>query len=213
LSGLGHEFNLAAIDLPGHGNTPGPGRDRVEEYAAWMEEFLRAGEVKPVLLGHSMGGAIAQTLALQSPELLEGLILWGTGARLRVLPALLQNLAQDFPAAVDLLASLAFAPAAPGPMLEDWRRLLNQNKPSVLLGDYVASDHFDVMARLAEISLPTLVVGGDQDQLTPVKYAQYLHQHIPGSQMAVIPSSGHMIHLEQPQAACAAVADFLRNLP
>jgi pimeloyl-ACP methyl ester carboxylesterase len=69
------------------------------------------------------------------------------------------------------------------------------------------------MTRLAEISLPALVVAGDQDRLTPVKYTQYLHQHIPGSQMAVLPGSGHMIHLEQPQAACAAVADFLRNLP
>lgn len=205
--------NAAALDLPGHGATPGPAMNRVEDYAAWVAGFIVAGPVRPVLLGHSLGGAIALTVGLTRPELLSGLVLWGTGARLKVLPAILEGLASAAEAAVDttlgLVVENAYSFAAHPSLKILGRAHLAKADPRVILGDYSACDRFDVMARLGEIGLPTLVVCGADDRLTPLKYSQYLADHIAGARLSVIPGSGHMLQEERPVAAARALLDFL----
>jgi len=212
LQALGQAANAAALDLPAHGETPGTGRQRVTDYAGWLMDFLAAGPVRPVLLGHSLGGAIALTVALSRPELLSGLVLWGTGARLKVLPAILEGLAGDFTATLDLLVDLAYAPATPEALKAQGRRAMAQTAPQTLWGDYYSCDHFDVMDRLGSINLPTLVVCGQMDRLTPPKYSQYLARHIPQAQLVLVPKAGHMLHQEQPQAAARALLGFLKSL-
>ncbi|MFH1035280.1 MAG: alpha/beta hydrolase [Pseudomonadota bacterium] len=209
LEALGEAANSAALDLPGHGATPGPGRQSVADYAAWVADFLAAGPVRPWLLGHSLGGAIALTVALERPELLGGLVLWGTGARLKVLPAILEGLAQHFLPTVELLVDLAYAPATDPAIKDLGRRAMAASEPQVLWGDYFSCDHFDVMAGLGSITLPTLVVCGQEDRLTPPKYSQFLAGRIPGARLAVIPRAGHMLHQEEPLAAAQALAGFL----
>ncbi len=212
LEALAGAANGAAIDLPGHGKTPGPGRGEVADYVSWLAAFLEKGPIKPVLLGNSLGGAIALGMALERPELLGGMVLWGTGARLRVLPAILDGLANDFGPTVELLTQMAYADVT-GPELKDQgRQSMAHTAPEVLHGDYSACDRFDVMDRLDQIALPCLVVCGDGDKLTPLKYSQHLAAHIKGAQLAVIPNAGHLIHQEQPQAGAQALASFLTSL-
>ncbi|MCB2227994.1 MAG: alpha/beta hydrolase [Desulfarculaceae bacterium] len=206
---LGGAANAAAIDLPGHGETPGPGRSEVADYVAWLAAFLEAGPIKPVLLGNSLGGAIALGMALSRPELLSGIVSWGSGARLRVLPKIIDGLAHDFEPTVEYLAQMAFADATDPALKEQGRREMALTAPEVLHGDYSACDRFDVMARLGEIALPCLVVCGDGDKLTPLKYSQYLAANIAGAKLAVIPGAGHLIHAEQPEAGARALADFV----
>lgn len=212
LEALGPDSNRAALDLPGHGATPGPGRQSVADYAAWVMDFLAAGHIRPVLLGHSLGGSIALSVALTRPELISGLVLWGTGARLRVLPAILEGLAQDFLSTVELLVDLAYAPATDPAVKDLGRRVMAATDPPVLWGDYSACNGFDAMARLGEIVLPTLVVCGEQDRLTPPKYSQHLAGHIAGAHLALVSGAGHMLHQEQPDAAARVLKDFLGRL-
>ncbi len=81
-----------AIDLPGHGGSPGRGFRGIADYAYFVVELARTlGWDRFVMVGHSMGGAIALLTALHHPELLDGLVLVDTGARLRVSPALLRG--------------------------------------------------------------------------------------------------------------------------
>ncbi|BEQ13949.1 alpha/beta fold hydrolase [Desulfoferula mesophila] len=204
--------NGAGIDLPGHGDTPGPGRERVEDYVAWLAERLEQGRRRPVVLGNSLGGAIALGLALERPELIGGIVLWGTGARLRVLPKILEGLAKDFQPTVAFLAQMAYAEVTDPQRKETGRWAMARTAPAVLLGDYTACDRFDVMERLGEIDLPCLVVCGDGDRLTPLKYSQYLTEHIKGARLAVIPGAGHLIHEEQPSAGAKVLAEFLATL-
>lgn len=202
----------AAIDLPGHGDSPDPGRDDVWAYANWLAGFLAAGPARPVVLGHSLGGAICLALALTRPELARGLVLWGSGARLKVLPAILEGLRDDFGPTVKMVAGLAYAKGADPELVKSGENVMAASRPGVMLGDYSACDKFDVMARLGEIDLPALAVVGDGDRLTPLKYSQYLADHMPDCRLAVLPGAGHMLHHEQPALGAAAVLEFLRGL-
>ncbi len=155
-----------------------------------------------------MGGAIALELALRYPEKLAGLVLVGSGARLRVAPAILNGIRQDFQAAVQLLCDWAFAPEAPAQLKRLGRRQMEQTHPDVLYGDFAACDAFDVMDRLGEVRCPTLAICGTADRLTPPKYSTYLRDHIPAAQLVLIENAGHMVMLEQPEAVSRAIADF-----
>ena len=86
------EGDVYALDLPGHGRSAGSGRTTVAQYASWVIRLLDAlGIERAVMAGHSMGGAIAQTAALEFPEGVRGLVLVGTGSRLRVVPSILEG--------------------------------------------------------------------------------------------------------------------------
>lgn len=202
-----------ALDLPGHGRSGGPGARAIAGYRDGVCGFLRAaGCVPAVLVGHSMGGAIAQAVALADASLLGGIVLVGTGARLRVHPRILEALARDHGEAARLVADWGFGPAAPEALREEGRRDFLRCPATVSEGDFRACDAFDVMADIAAIRLPALVVCGEQDALTPPKYARYLHEQIPGSRLAIVPGAGHSIMLEQPAPLNAALAEFLVSL-
>jgi pimeloyl-ACP methyl ester carboxylesterase len=172
--------------------------------------FLDAtGSERAVLVGHSMGGAIAQMAALTHPERVAGLVLVGTGGRLRVAPAILEGALNDFEGAVRLITRFAWAKDAPQELVRLGIQALSETPPQVLHDDFFACDKFDVMERLGEISAPTLVVAGTADLLTPHKYGVYLAEHIPRAQLFTVEGGGHMMALEQPDLVAGAVAEFI----
>lgn len=202
--------NTYALDLPGHGQSEGRGRTSISAYADFVAAVLESlGLEKATLVGHSMGGAIALDLALRYPGKLAGLVLVGSGARLRVAPAILDGIRQDFQAAVRLICDWAFAPEAPEQLKRIGRRQMEQTHPDVLYGDFAACDAFDVMDCLGEIRCPTLAICGTADRLTPPKYSTYLRDHIPAAQLVLIEGAGHMVMLERPTAVAQAIADFI----
>lgn len=210
LEGLADAARVIALDLPGHGGSAGDGAHAVADYAAVVRAFITALGGGPVVLaGHSMGGAVAQTLALEAPALLRGLVLVGTGGRLRVAPRLLELIEQDYPAGVDWVTAHAWSPASAPALKDGGRRATLETRAAVTLGDYRACDAFDVMARLGEIRLPTLVLVGADDEMTPPKYAEFLAGSIPGARLAGIPRAGHYPMLEQPDEVNHAIRQFL----
>ncbi|MDQ2714189.1 MAG: alpha/beta hydrolase [Chloroflexota bacterium] len=170
-----------AIDLPGHGERPDtlPAQVSVLDYAHAVHEISEdeLHLAQPIIAGHSLGGAVALMMALAYSAELGGLILIGTGARLRVHP--------------DLLAS---ARAEPRP---------------ALYRDLAACNDFDIMGQMPDIHLPTLIICGADDRMTPVKYSQYLHTRIAGSELRVIAQAGHYVMREQPEAVKQAIQEWL----
>jgi pimeloyl-ACP methyl ester carboxylesterase len=202
--------NRYALDLPGHGRSGGAGQTSIRGYAEVILRFLdTVGLTEVTLVGHSMGGAISQYLALEFPQRVERLVLVGTGARLRVLPSLLEGLLQDFPSTAEMMLHWAYSSDCDPEMKQLGYKEWLENEPSVVHGDFVACDDFDVMGRLGAIGCPTLVLCGEDDRLTPPKYAQYLRDSIPRASLAIIPHAGHMIMVEQPGLVSGAIEEFL----
>lgn len=204
------EANVYTLDLPGHGRSEGTGRSSISAYRDFLLAFLDAlGLERTVVVGHSMGGAIALDFALRYPYRLAGLILVGSGARLRVAPAILTGISSDFEATVDLIVDYAFDPSASEQLKRLGRQRLLNTPTEVLHGDYTACDVFDVMERLGEVRCPTLVIGGTADRLTPPKYAVYLRDHIPGAELVLVDAAGHMVMLEKPEVVARAISKFI----
>jgi pimeloyl-ACP methyl ester carboxylesterase len=202
-----------AVDLPGHGRSEGPGRDSISAYGDWLVSFFdAAGLEQAVLVGHSMGGGIALDMALRYPARVVGLGLVATGARLRVASGIFEGILQDKEAAVDLICLWAFGPEAPEEMARLGRRQMGATPTQVLYDDFVACDAFDVMDRLAQISVPTVVVCGTQDRLTPVKYSIYLRDCIAGATLHLIEGAGHMVMIENPPAVVRALAGLVARV-
>ncbi|HEX7592810.1 MAG TPA: alpha/beta fold hydrolase, partial [Anaerolineae bacterium] len=116
---LGEITRTVALDLPGHGRSPLPGRNSIDAYCDIVLGLLDAlGFDRAVIVGHSMGGGIAQTLALAHPDRVAGLGLVGTGARLRVLPAILDGVLSDFDHTAQLVVENSYAPGLDAAMRE-----------------------------------------------------------------------------------------------
>lgn len=195
-----------AVDLPGHGASPGDGRESVSEYAELVRALLEDNaRTRTVLGGHSMGGAIALEAALTYPEMLSGLALIATGARLRVHPDLLRELSEGrFPAS---FREMMVGDPDDVALL---RRIPEPSAPAVRHRDFLACDAFDVLGRLSEISLPTLAITGSRDRYTPDKYGRTLAQET-GGRFILIPDSGHLVTLERPAEVNRALQRFLRE--
>ena len=116
-----------------------------------------------------MGGAIAQTLALTRPDLLQGIALVATGARLKAPPRLLTLLREDYPKACAGLAAMTYGPRADSALPRQAKEELLAMRPEVVLGDFLACDRFDLRGRLQEIDLPALVLVGTPRPLDPTE--------------------------------------------
>jgi pimeloyl-ACP methyl ester carboxylesterase len=203
------EFELVALDLPGHGalaDQREPATMSVSEYAAFVrEEIAQRGLSQPTLVGHSLGGAIALQLALESPALVGRLALVGSGARLRVAPAFLAAAREADVHGVPLITQTAFAPEHVAEA-DAYHAQRAPMAPGVLYRDLWACDNFDVMGEVDRITQPTLLVVGASDRMTPPKFSDYLATRLRAGTLVVIPDAGHYAQIEQPQR----VADALR---
>jgi len=204
------EFNPIIVDLPGHGESGGDRKEEIEDYAGDVHSFLKALNLRNVfLVGHSMGGAIVQTLAVTHPERIRGIVLVGTGARLKVLPAVLNGIKDNFEETVKKIVQFAYSRKAPPDLIETGIERLLKCRPEVLYGDFLACNRFDFMMEVGKINLPSLILCGEEDEMTPVKYSEFLQHHIPSSRLEVLPDAGHMVMMESPEAFNRKVREFV----
>ncbi len=200
---------VLALDLPGHGRSAPPGRRTVAHYAAAVRAFVASAALdRFIVVGHSLGAAIALALALEAPPGLCGLVLIGASARLRVNDALLGGCFASFDRAADLIVEYGFA-AAPPLLRRKTRQAILAAGPVTTFGDFLACSQFDARAQLRDIDLPALVIGGTADRLTPPHQADALAAGLPRARLARVDGAGHFVMLERPDEVARLIAGFL----
>ncbi len=187
----------------------------MEDYADWLHWYvLKQGYKAPVLVGHSLGGAIVQTYTLRYPEDVKVIILIATGARLRVHPDYLAIIGAGIAEPAKWLREFIepiYAHVAP-----DFRTIAIKNVTrvgaAVQLNDFLCCHKWDVMDKVSGIKVPALVICGDEDRLTPVKFSQYLVDKIIGARLVIINGATHHVFMEKPEEVNQAIEQFLATV-
>ena len=201
-----------AIALPGH--PEGRPCSSIDGYVEWLHDYIYHQQYQDVVLvGHSMGGAVAQLYGLKYGDEVKALVLIGTGARLRVLPDWLkavEEMVTDEAAWIKYLAERhrSTAPEIRQFVIEERMRI----GPAVMLNDLLGCDKFDIMDRVHNIKLPTLVICGSDDELAPVKYTHYLASKIEAARELIVNGTGHWVQTEKPRKVNQAIDSFLASL-
>ncbi len=201
-----------SLAMPGHPD--GEPLATVAELAAWLAgDIVRRASGPAMICGNSLGAAVALQTALTYPGEVAGLILIGGGARLRVGSQIFEMIDQRWPACIDELVGFSVDEQCPHPLrrrLHDMHLAVGRRATRL---DYAVCNEFDGMDRVGSIAVPTLIVVGANDRMTPPKYADFLHRAIAGSELAVIDGAGHLPHLEQTSIVNDAIVRWNKKLP
>ena len=215
LAGLAGRWHCLAVDLRGSGRTAAPPQSiSIEAFAADVGELIEAVGAPAHVCGLSMGGIVALRLAADSPGSVRSLVLADTWA---FHPAAAASLAQRL-AAIDASSMEEMAsqrmPAVYGPRAP--RALVERGIAEMAAKDkacYRRSSEVlwaaDLRAEARQVRVPTLVLVGEDDTITPPPLSEELAALVPGATLTVIPGAGHLSNEENPAAFNAAVDAFL----
>lgn len=203
---------IYAIDLPKHGFSDGSGYANIESYAEFVKKFLiTLGLRESILVGHSMGGAIIQMIGLNPIKHVKGLVLIGTGAKLRVNPLFLEKFKVVNEESAELFCEYAFAGDCEKELIDSSKEMVLKTNSEVFYNDFIACNKFDLMTEVERIDLPVLILGSTEDKMTPLKYSEYLHNKIKNCVLSVIEGAGHMLMMEKPDLVNRAIENWLKK--
>ncbi|MBK9713237.1 MAG: alpha/beta fold hydrolase [Kouleothrix sp.] len=219
IAGLGPRCRVIAPDLRGFGETArGSGADSLDQMADDLAGLLDHLKIeRATVAGLSMGGYITFALWRRHRERIAGLILADTradadteeGRQTREQNARLVE-SQGAGALADQLLPKMLAPFATTPVRDEARALIVINDRAGLAAALRAmAARPDSTPLLSTIDVPTLIVYGCEDAITPPSVSRTLHDAIAGSRLAEIPGAGHLSNLENPEAFNAAVEEFI----
>ncbi|TMJ63873.1 MAG: alpha/beta hydrolase [Alphaproteobacteria bacterium] len=210
-----HGYGVLAPDMPGHGRSCGAPLRSIAEMADWTAALLEAaGVARATLVGHSMGSLVALETAARHPAKVSALGLIGTTATMNVGPDLLKAAEANDHAAVDMVSiwGLGFdaelgGSLAPGLWMHGGaQRVLERCPPGVLFSDLSACNAYqDALAAASKITVPTTLVLGERDMMTPSRGGKALAAALPNSRIVVLPGAGHMMMAERPDELLAAL--------
>ncbi len=213
-----HGFAVLAVDLPGHGRSPGVPRQSIGAMAQWIAAFIEAaGAPQAAVVGHSMGSLVALETAIRFPRQVSRLALLGAAAPMLVGEPFLAAARDDSPAALDMEVAWGHARSSrlgqspvPGMSLMGAARSLNDRAHAgVLHADLAACDAYaPAPESLQALRVPTLVLAGLGDQMTPMKSGKALAGAIAGARFVAL-DAGHSMMSEAPRATLEALRDFL----
>lgn len=183
------------VDLP---DWPTVEPDRLLD--RWADWCLTQLPEPSVIMGHSMGGAIAQLMALKNPQQVLGLVLVGTGPRLPVSPQLIDQLRTTPHEALANITRWSLKRQPDPVLLEKSLQQAQKVDPERALREFLVCQTFDVRDRLKTLHVPIVVIAGAEDRMTPAALTEEFRTIWPDIPYYVVPEAGHMMMLEAPEA-------------
>jgi pimeloyl-ACP methyl ester carboxylesterase len=215
---LSTQFRVLKPDLPGRGNTEAPAPDSIEGYADFVDAIVGQLEGPVGLAGFSFGGYITLAYLKRRPEKIRALAFVDTRAsaddeagrkkRDEMIAAVRGNglapVLESMPGKLLSPESLARRD-----LVERVQRIISRQKPETIEADLAAMrDRPDSSDFLREISIPTMILVGERDVLTPPAASEAMAAAIPGSRLVTIPGAGHLAPMERPKVVSQALGDF-----
>jgi pimeloyl-ACP methyl ester carboxylesterase len=206
-------FNIAAIDLPGHGQSEGSGEKDIFAYVLQLKEILDVLKLaRPVLVGHSLGAAIALGFAVKYPQDLSAVVAVGGGLTMPVNPDILDGFAKQPDLILDLMCKFSIAKENRPKLYNPLRESLGQASVDVVAGDMLACSKFDLTGELQKITVPVLALCGAEDKMTPPASSEKIAEGIAGAKCVLIEGAGHMVMIEKPEAFNDTIRNFAAAL-
>lgn len=218
IDGLSDEHDVIAADLRGHGESPvSVGTYTVDAMADDVAALLARLDVGAAhIVGLSLGGAIAQRLTLNHPDLVDTLTLICTSARFgdpepwvdRAQAVRVEGTASIAESVVDRWFTTMFAHRNPA-IVERMREMVARTSDEGYAACSEAAAGFDTRAELGSIAAPTLVIGGTADRAAPPEHQEFLADRIPGAHLQIIDYAAHLASYEQRSVVNTAIADHI----
>ena len=211
----GPTYPAVAPDLSGHGDSEDidteAGTTTLDAYADDVVAVARETNAD-VLVGNSLGGAVAQWVALERDWTPEGIVLLGTGPELPVFEGLQEWLATDWDRAVEFLheRDRLFHDTDHEAASRSHEQMAAVGQ-AVTRRDFMTCHGFDVRDRLGEIEVPVLAICGEHDKLTPRAYHKTLAREIPYGEVSFVPDAAHLAMVEQAEAFNDSMASFIED--
>lgn len=218
-------YRAIAGDSRGHGQTEMPdGPYSIAQFALdWRGALAALGVAECCIVGLSQGGMIAQRIAIDAPDRVGALVLVSTtcreteGGSANMAERLAAMRARGPEAGAEIAAQTIFSPgfrAANPDYVAAFVAARARQPQEPLIAAMGAGHGLDLRAGLATLRIPTLVVAGADDRLTPPPRVREVAEHIPGAELIEMPGAGHIIPAEQPEAIYALIDGFLaRHYP
>jgi pimeloyl-ACP methyl ester carboxylesterase len=220
-------YCAVAVDLPGYGDSAAMGAPDLAAMVAGVREVMRAvtrdaAARRVVLVGHSMGGMVAQDLMARDPTGVDGLVLTCTSASFGKADGswqaqfLAERLAPldagvGMAGMADRLVPGLVSPAAPPAALAQARAVMGRVPEATYRAALQAIAGFDRRAALADLRVATLLLAAEHDRTAPPEVMQRMAARIAGSEFVCLPNAGHIANVEAPAAFNAAILDFLQR--
>ena len=211
-------LHLARFDKRGHGLSAFDGPFSIEDLADDAAALIEATCRRPVVfVGLSVGGLIGQALALRRPDLLRGLVLSNTAARIGTAGMWAQRIAaieaEGLASIADGIMERWFAPSfrAKGAHAP-WRAMMARTLPESYVATCRAIAAADYTDRVGRLDVPTLVIAGEHDVSTPPALVQATAKLIPGARLVTMAGTAHLPCVEDPRAYADLLTDFLQEI-
>lgn len=188
------EYKVHAPDLPGFGDNPPPKRAwSIDDYVDWLGSYCEKQNLSQIfLLGHSFGGSIAVKFSLKYPEKIKKLFL--------VSPSLIRRKTLKKEIIKKISRPFSFLPAGVKKII--YRKVLKSDYP--LSGEAMRETFLkvigeDVSRYLGEVGVPTIIIWGENDDITPLKDAYLINKEIKKSRLIIIKNKNHDLNMKAPE--------------
>ena len=209
-------YQIIALDLPGHGKSEGIGRQDITEYGKAVTAFMQELRLyKAVIVGFSMGAAIALSLSMHTRNRLIGLGLIGSGAKMQIPQDILEMASNPstFDSAVNTIIETSYSNSTDSQIKKLAINKMSETRQTVLYGDLLACKAFDEgESNMNSINMPTVLISGAEDRMTSLKQAERLRDQIGGAQLHTLKGAGHLVMIEEPDKVADLLTGFLNQI-